>query len=80
MSVFVVFGAYVNADGFPSLAYAGRPPMPSTLTGKEIPLNARRSSLICSSRQDLSLQVTCIKPGRFIVRDNVFFRYSVDKS
>jgi len=52
MSVFVVFGAYVNADGFPSLGCAGRHPMPSTLTEKEMPLNASclQFDLLVSSR------------------------------
>jgi hypothetical protein len=69
IAVFVVFGAYVNAEAFASLACAGSPPVASTLLGKEIPLNATLLSLICLPCQYLSLQVICNKPGRIIVND-----------
>jgi hypothetical protein len=73
MSVFVVFGAYVNAEAFASLACAGSPPMPSTLIGKEIPLNARRIILICSPCQLMAWTKNLICSGRIITNDKSFY-------
>ena len=54
--------------------------MPSTLLGKEIPLNTRLCSLICSPCQSMAWTKNLICPRRIITHDNLFVDFHGDLS